>query len=100
MLNVARKTMKLYYMRSEGGNFRRSIKEIVEVNLASLLTDIESGSLKDESAYQRIRGTIPPEMGAGGDLTLDAGEEWIWYRVGKQEAEKHLPVGNGCPVNH
>nr|MDA3835208.1 hypothetical protein [Spirochaetales bacterium] len=33
------------------------------------------------------------EWKAGGDMALDGGEEWAWFRVGKEEAQKHLPEG-------
>ena len=26
-------------------------------------------------------------------MALDGGEEWVWFRVGKSEAKKHLPEG-------
>jgi oligogalacturonide lyase len=29
-------------------------------------------------------------MGAGGDMALDGGEEWAYFRVGREEAAKHL----------
>jgi len=38
-------------------------------------------------------GTIPAEYGARGDMTLDANEEWVWFRVGKKKAGEHLPEG-------
>lgn len=92
-LCVARKSMKLYYMRTVSGNFRSGPREIIEVDLAGLFADSESGKMKDESAYQRVCGSIPSELGAGGDMALDGDEEWIWFRVGKEEAGKHLPEG-------
>ncbi len=94
MLNVARKSMKLYFMRRPKDNeLEKGSTEVVEVDLEKLFADSESGNLKSESAYQRICGVTPPEMKAGGDLALDGGEEWVWFRVGKEEAQKHLPEG-------
>jgi oligogalacturonide lyase len=92
MLNVARKSMKLYFMRRPG-NVRDGSMDIVEVDLAKLFSDSKSGNLKNEKEYQRICGTTPPEWKAGGDMALDGGEEWAWFRVGKEEARKHLPNG-------
>ena len=96
-LCVARKSMKLYYMKMPSE--RRGPLEIVEVNLAKLFTDSKSGTLKGESEYQRICGTIPAEFRANADMALDADEQWIWFRVGKDEAMKHLPQGTKIEDN-
>jgi oligogalacturonide lyase len=88
-LNVARKSMKLYLMRRSLDN--RSSSEVVEVDLAKLFADSKANSLKPASEYQRVCGVTPPEMEAGGDMALDADEEWLWFRVGRDEAMKHLP---------
>jgi oligogalacturonide lyase len=102
MLNVARKSMKLYFMRNEktdtvpttpGDTARRRVQrpvQIIEVDLEKLFADSKAGTLKKESAYQRICGTTPKELGAGGDMALDGDEEWAYFRVGQQEAAKHL----------
>jgi len=89
MLNVARKSMKLFYMQPS----KDRAKDVIEVDLAALFTDSESGNLKPESRYKRICGTIPAEYGARGDMTLDADEEWVWFRVGKKKAREYLPKG-------
>ncbi len=89
MLNVARKSMKLFYMRPSKD---RSM-DVIEVDLSALFADSKSGHLKPESGYQRICGTIPAEYGARGDMALDANEEWVWFRVGKKKAREHLPEG-------
>ena len=93
MLNVARNSMKLYFMRKPVRDSLSKSLDIVEVNLAALLADSKAGKLKPESAYQRICGTTPPEWEAGGDMALDGDEQWVWFRVGKAEALKHLPAG-------
>lgn len=87
--------MKLYFMRNPDTAQRRiadtarqrsSSLRIIEVDLAKLFADSKSGTLKPASVYQRICGTTPAEMGAGGDMALDGGEEWVYFRVGKTEA--------------
>jgi oligogalacturonide lyase len=93
MLNVARKSMKLYFMRKKAGDAAKNSLDIVEVDLDKLFTDSKAGALKPASVYQRICGTTPPELEAGGDMALDGGEEWAWFRVGRNEAGKHLPEG-------
>ena len=102
MLNVARKTMKLYFMRNEktdtiavtpGDTARRRVQrpvQIIEVDLEKLFADSKVGTLKKADAYQRICGTTPKEIGAGGDMALDGDEQWAYFRVGQQEAAKHL----------
>lgn len=93
MLNVARKSMKLYFMRKNANVAIRNSPEIIEVDLAKLFADSKAGNLKKATEYQRICGTTPPEIEAGGDMALDGGEEWAWFRVGAKEALKHLPSG-------
>ncbi len=102
MLNVARKSMKLYFMRNEktdsvpstpGDTARRRVQrpvQIIEVDLGKLFSDSKAGTLKKEDAYQRICGTTPKELGAGGDMALDGDENRVYFRVGLQEAAKHL----------
>jgi oligogalacturonide lyase len=102
MLNVARKSMKLYFMRNEkadtipatpGDTARRRVQrpvQIIEVDLEKLFADSKNGTLKKADVYQRICGTTPKEIGAGGDMALDGDEEWAYFRVGLQEAAKHL----------
>lgn len=93
MLNVARKSMKLYVMRKIKTDSLTKSLEIVEIDLAKLFADSESGKMKPASVYQRVCGITPPEMEAGGDMALDGDEERVWFRVGKSEALKHLPEG-------
>ena len=85
MLCVARKSMKLYHMRFEKSGTERprgGSLQVIEVNLASLFSDSESGNLKSFDRYQRICGKIPAEYGAGGDMALDANEDYIYFRIG------------------
>lgn len=93
MLNVARNSMKLYFMRKTKTEQSETELKIIEVDLEKLFADSKAGKLKPETAYQRVCGTTPPEWQAGGDMALDGGEEWVWFRVGKTEAQKHLPEG-------
>lgn len=100
MLNIARNSMKLYFMRKPlNRNLTPGSVEVVEVNLEKLFADSQAGRLKPEPAYQRVCGVTPPEMQAGGDMALDGGEEWVWFRVGKEEALRHLPEGTSLEEN-
>lgn len=111
MLNIARNSMKFYFMRSMDTATRRPTDttaarrrseepvQIIEVDLAKVFADSKAGKMKPASAYQRVCGTTPPEMGAGGDMALDGGEEWAYFRVGKEEAARHLPAGTKIESN-
>lgn len=95
MLNIAQNSMKLYYMRNikvndEENSENSSSLEVVETDLAKLFADSAAGKMKSVEAYQRTCGITPEAMAAGGDMALDAGEEWVYFRVGKEEAAKHL----------
>lgn len=93
MLNIARKSMKLYFMRKTDADTLNKSLDIVEVDLAKLFADSKAGKLQQAIAYQRICGTTPAELQAGGDMALDGDENWVWFRVGKEEAQKHLDAG-------
>jgi oligogalacturonide lyase len=91
MLNVARKSMHLYFMRRPLETPRNGAMELIEVDLAKLFNDSEAGTLKPSSEYQRVCGITPSEWRANGNMALDSGEEWAWFQVGRKEAHKHLP---------
>jgi len=104
MLNVARKSMKLYFMRTISHELDSMVRmskpvQIIEVDLAKLFADSETGRLKSAIEYQRVCGTTPAEMGAGGDMALDANEEYVYFRVGKKESAKHLAEGTKIESN-
>ncbi|WP_133272620.1 TolB-like translocation protein [Hymenobacter radiodurans] len=101
MLNVARNTMKLYFMRrppsksapakeAAAGPTAPASLQIVEVDLAKLFADSQAGKVKSAKTYQRVCGTTPAAIQAGGDMALDGDEAWAYFRVGKEEAARHL----------
>ena len=95
MLCIARKSMKLYCMRNaskDTSQRRGGPLEVVEVNLDKLFKDSKAGKMQQASSYQRVCGTIAAELGAGGDMALDAEEGLVYFRVGKTEAAKYLPA--------
>jgi oligogalacturonide lyase len=67
--------------------------EIVEVDLAQLFADSEAGTMKSASNYERVCGTIPKELIAGGDMALDANEDFAYFRVSGGDVGQHLPPG-------
>ncbi|MBN2633298.1 MAG: hypothetical protein JXR66_07080, partial [Bacteroidales bacterium] len=132
MLNVARKSMKLYFMRDtttrrrftppaaqqqgqaqnqQAGQAARQTRpqgniprvspaiQVIEVDLAKLFADSEAGRLKPAAEYQRVIGYTPAELGAGGDMALDADEGMVYFRIGKEAAGKHLPQGTKIESN-
>lgn len=95
MLCVARKSMKLYCMRNistDTGQRRGGPIQVIEVDLEKVFTDSKTGSMRAAGNYQRVCGTIPSTIDASaGDMALDADEGFVYFRVGKTEAGKHLP---------
>ena len=94
MLNLARKSMKLYFMRTGAGGL-----QVVEVDLARVFADSGAGKMKTAGSYQRVAGTVPASLEGGGDMALDADEEWVYFRVGKNEAARHLAAGTKIEPN-
>ena len=113
-LNISRNNMILHYSRTvdENGNpfppgERRGAgaaeatgappaprrMQIIEVDLAKLFADSKAGTLKDASNYQRICGTAPASIGAGGLAAIDANEDFAYFSVSREEAQRHLPPG-------
>ncbi|MBF4483500.1 hypothetical protein [Flavobacterium sp. CSZ] len=85
-LCMAQKSMKLYFMRKA----LQDKMQIMVVNLADVFKDSQTGKMKSVAAYERVCGTASPEMGASGDMALDADEEKVYFRIGKEEAAKYL----------
>ncbi|MCC4923810.1 hypothetical protein [Flavobacterium chungbukense] len=85
-LCMAQKSMKLYFMRKGNENTMK----IMEVNLEAVFTDSQFGKMKPIAAYERVCGITPSEMGASGDMALDANEDRVYFRIGREEAAKHL----------
>ena len=111
MLNIARNSMKLYFLRMPLSDTLKSVQidslqrktprtvQVVEVDLATLFSDSKAGTLKKANYYQRICGTIPADWQGGGDMALDGGEDWVYFRVGKDKAMKHLAAGTPLKEN-
>jgi oligogalacturonide lyase len=123
MLCLAERSMKLYFLRTQevrppaavtgaepaygaaptAAN-ARGPSQIIEVDLEKLFADSAAGTLRGAEVYERVCGTIPLSWGAGGDMALDAAEQVAYFRVGAEEAARHLPpdtkpAGNFGPRN-
>lgn len=107
MLSIARYSMKLYFMRNPnrpatpptpgatpGPRQRQepTSLQIIEVDLEKLFADSKAGRMQPADYYQKVMGTTPVEMQAGGDMALDADEKWVYFRVGRDEAARHMPA--------
>ena len=99
MLCVARKSMKLYYMRSEDTSRRRGALQVIEADLAKILADSKAAKMQPASVYQRVCGTISDSLNGGGDMALDAEEKWVYFRVSRSEAAKHIAPGTKLESN-
>lgn len=94
-VDIAQKSMKIYFMRK--GNDQEM--KVIELDLGSILKDSKTGKMKPVASYERVCGTTPSSMDAEGDMALDADEQHVYFRVGKEEATKHLPVGVELEAN-
>lgn len=105
MLCVGVHSMRLFHIRpvdrtppppAEPGQRPRGPRgpmEIVAIDLDAVFADSAAGKMKPAEKYEHVFGTIPEEIGGGGDLAIDATEEWAYFRVNSEEAAKHLPEG-------
>ncbi|MBI3348622.1 MAG: PD40 domain-containing protein [Burkholderiales bacterium] len=94
MLNLAQSGgNKLYFLRPDKGGAPKAMQAI-EVDLDRVFADSKAGSMKPAGSYQRVIGTLPPELEAVGDNALDADGQWFYFRVtGKAYAGARLPAG-------
>jgi oligogalacturonide lyase len=100
MLCVARNSMKLYYMRSVDTSKRRGALQVIEADLAKVLADSKAGKMQAASVYQRVCGIVSDSLNGGGDMALDAGEKWVYFRVSRSEAAKHIAPGTKIENNY
>jgi len=83
---IAQKSMKVYFMRDAG----EKAMQVIEVNLDKVFKDSKAGKMEAVSAYERICGKASSQMQASGDMALDANEDRVYFRIGKEEALKYL----------
>jgi len=90
-LNIAHKSMKLYFMRKvKTEENQKSHLKVIELDLAKLFEDSKTGNVKSAQHYETVCGTIPDEFGGSHGMALDANENWMYFRLTKKEAAKHL----------
>jgi oligogalacturonide lyase len=100
MLCVARKSMNLYIMRAlpKDSDGKRTGMQVVEIDLERLFADSEAGRQKKKDMYERVCGTIPPEMCSEGDMALDGSEEMVYFRLDKDYAAR-FPIAEPIAPN-
>jgi oligogalacturonide lyase len=93
-LNVARKSMKLYFFRG-GGPGSNSRAKLIELNLETLLADSAAGTMKADSAYEREIMTLPSNLIEAGGFALDADEKVVYIGVTRLDA---IPGGKAPEI--
>jgi oligogalacturonide lyase len=83
MLCVGNKTMKLAVMTRA--------RQILEIDLESLLRDVMAGAVKPAANYQRVCGTIPNTLQADGNMGLDANDDVVYFKVAGSETTELSP---------
>jgi len=91
-LNLARKSMKMYFLRG-GGRRSSAPAQIVEVDLARLLADSESGAMRPPESYERVCAALLEGMRDSGGFGLDADEQFAYLGVRGGDVGEHLPDG-------
>ena len=56
-------------------------QQIIEIDLARLFADSAAGAMKAASTYERLCGTVPPGINAGGNMGLDANDDFMYFSV-------------------
>lgn len=122
-LNIARKSMKLYFLRNAtaaaaganapapeappataapatqhaGATTRPArddaVHQVIELDLARLFADSEAGAVKPAASYERVCATLPRGMRDAGGFALDADEKVAYLGVRGGDVGKHLPPG-------
>lgn len=89
-LNLARKSMKLYFMR--GGPVppapgaatpavAAAPRQLIELDLAKLIPDSLANAVKDPASYERVVCTLPEDLRDSGGFALDADETCAYWGV-------------------
>lgn len=89
-LNLARKSMKLYFFRGGPPPVRPGEpapttppppRQLVELNLTLLIADAMASRPRDAAAYERIVATMPGDLRDAGGFALDADETKAYWGV-------------------
>jgi oligogalacturonide lyase len=67
--------------------------QIVEIDLGALFADAVAGTVKGDTAYERVCGTTPAGMHATGNMGLDADENDVYFGITGAELASQLKPG-------
>ena len=98
-LCVGQKSMRLFFTRPENhaspdayggkpGERPRVPMQVVAIDLARVFADSAAGKMQVAAAYEQVFGTIPADVGGGGELAIDATEKVAYFRLMKEAAAK------------
>jgi oligogalacturonide lyase len=93
-LNIARKSMKLYFFRGNGRSSASPAK-LIELNLETLFADSEAGKMKPDGAYEREIMTLPLNLLEAGGFALDADEKVAYIGITRLDA---IPGGKAPEI--
>jgi hypothetical protein len=104
-INLSRKNMKLYYIRGGSvggtGNYTGGKTElprqIVELDIGTLLKDAMANAVKAPETYERIVVTLPEEL-RGSGLALDADETRLYLGIALNRPETPQPSASPPPT--
>ncbi|PTY02685.1 hypothetical protein DB347_23520 [Opitutaceae bacterium EW11] len=112
MLCVSRKTMRLFFTRPEDPAARRLPPpkpgdgkrapvpmQIVSIDLAKVFADSAAGKMQSAAEYEHVFGSVPLSIGGGGDLAIDANEDYAYFHVNAEGAAPLLPAGTKIEKN-
>jgi len=103
-LCVGQKSMRLFFIRPENhaspeawtgkpADRPRVPMQVVAIDLARVFADSAAGKMQAAASYEQVFGTIPLDVGGGGELAIDATEKVAYFRLMKEAAAKILPAG-------
>jgi len=119
-VNLSRKEMKLWLMRggprpnrtdapAEAATPSAPPRQLIEIDLGSIIRDSLAGEVKPPSVYQRVIATLPSDLRDAGGFTIDTDESKAYWgispagapqpviaRVGKSEFDKAQSGSRGA----
>ncbi len=56
-------------------------QQVIEIDLAKLFADSTAGTMKAAANYERVCGTVPAGIDAGGNMAVDANDGCVYFSV-------------------
>jgi oligogalacturonide lyase len=103
-LCVGQKSMRLFFTRPENHTSPdayarrepgapRVPMQVVAIDLARVFADSAAGRMQPAANYEHVFGTIPADVGGGGELAIDATEKVAYFRMMKEAAANVIAPG-------